>query len=133
MDFTQNKLSRKEWETIEVPISESESQILSMIIKGYTNVNIRYNETQSLFSFMKIAQTPEMEYFLYKKYFEQQVLEMLKKYGKNTGISATTSGGGELKTMKSADSIRIQNLDANIQINKPYIFENITNLIVIIC
>jgi len=123
MDFTQNKLSRKEWETIEVPISESESQILSMIIKGYTNVNIRYNETQSLFSFMKIAQTPEMEYFLYKKYFEQQVLEMLKKYGKNTGISATTSGGGELKTMKSADSIRIQNLDANIQINKPYIFE----------
>jgi hypothetical protein len=123
MDFTQNKLSRKEWETIEVPISESESQILSMIIKGYTDVNIRYNETQSLFSFMKITQTPEMEYFLYKKYFEQHVLEMLKKYGKNTGILASSSGGGELKSMKSADSIRIQNLDANIQINKPYIFE----------
>ena len=78
MDFTQNKLSRKEWETIEVPITEAESQILSMIIKGYTDVNIKYNETQSLFSFMKITQTPEMEYFLYKKYFEKHVLDMLK-------------------------------------------------------
>ena len=124
MDFTQNKLSRKEWETIEVPITEAESQILSMIIKGYTDVNIKYNETQSLFSFMKITQTPEMEYFLYKKYFEKHVLDMLKKYGKNTGISIIiNSGGGELKSLKSADSIRIQNLDTNIQINKPYIFE----------
>ena len=43
MDFTQNKLSRKEWETIEVPITEAESQILSMIIKGYTDVNIKWS------------------------------------------------------------------------------------------
>ena len=123
MDFTQNKLSKKEWETIEVPVSADEKHILLMIQQGYHNVNIRTNETQSMFSFIKIDKSPETEYLLYKKYFDQYVIEMVKKYGKGKPIATIIHNGGELKTLKSADAIRIQHTENTIEINKPFIFE----------
>lgn len=123
MDFTQNKLSKKEWETIEVPVSAAEKQILSMIRDGYHNVNIRSNETQSMYSFIKIEKSPEVEYLLYKKYFEEFVLEMTKKYGKGKPIVTALNMGGELKTLKSADAIRMQNVSCNVELDKPFIFE----------
>jgi hypothetical protein len=131
MDLTQSKLSRSEWETIEVPVSESEKEILNLITKGYSNVNICYNESQSLFSFMKIEKAAEIEFFLYKKYFEKTIFETVNKYGKRTplesftALNANANAGKELKSLKSADSIRIENLDNNIQKNKSYIFEYI--------
>ena len=127
MDLTQSKLSKNEWETIEVPVSENEKKILAMIVKGYDDLNIHTNDTQSMYSFIKVEQTPEIEYFLYKKYFQEQVDTIIKKYCKDTPITKFTSkplySGGELKTMKSADSIRLQNLENNIQQNKQVIFE----------
>ena len=125
MDLSQTKLTRAEWETIEVPVSDGEKQILSMIISGYSDVNVRTNETQSLYSFTKIEQTSETEYFLYKKYFEDSIKITLQKYGKNTQIAIpqNPSSGSELKSLKSADLIRIQNLDNNIALNRSTIFE----------
>lgn len=125
MDLSQTKLTRAEWETIEVPIPESEKQILSMIISGYKDVNIRTNETQSLYSFTKIEKNAETEYYLYKKYFEDTIKSTLHKYGKNTKLlpPQNASSGGELKSLKSADLIRIQNLDSNVSLNRQFIFE----------
>lgn len=127
MDLTQSKLSKREWETIEIPVSDNEKKILSMIIKGYDDVNIHTNDTQSMYSFIKIEQTPETEHFLFKKYFEDPVMAIVQKYGKGTPIATFSSkclySGGELKSLKSADSIRIQNLENNITLNRPNIFE----------
>jgi hypothetical protein len=130
MDFTQNKLTKAEWENLEVPVSASEKQILSMIMHGFNDVNINFNETLSMFSFTKIEKTPEVEYLLYKKYFEDFVTNTIKQYGKNMPIEKygivgafNLFAGSELKQLKSADLIRIQNLDTNIQVNKPIIFE----------
>jgi len=127
MDLTQRKLTRAEWESIEVPVSPQEKQILHMISKGYQNVNIRTNDTQSMLSFIKIESTPEMEYFLFKKYFEDEIKTMIKKYGKETPIETYSFTGNQgvaaIKSLKSADSIRLQNLDNNIQLNKANIFE----------
>lgn len=127
MDLTQSKLSKREWETIEIPVSPDEKQILSMIIKGFHDVNIRYNETHSLYSHIKIEPSPEMDYFLFKKYFEDSVVGIISKYGKGTPIEIVNLksklGGKELKSLKSADSIRVQNLENTIQQNKSYIFE----------
>jgi len=127
MDLTQSKLSKREWETIEIPVSDNEKKILSLIIKGYDDVNIHTNDTQSMYSFIKIEQTPETEHFLFKKYFEDPVMAIVQKYGKGSPIatfsSKTLYSGGELKSLKSADSIRIQNLENNITLNRPNIFE----------
>ena len=123
MDLTQNKLTKSEWETIEVPISDSEKQIVTMMIDGYKNVNIRFNESKSLFSHIKMEKTLEIEYFLYKKYFEDEVLTMMKKYGKGLDITIATGISGELCKVRSADSIRLQNLDNHIKINRGLIVE----------
>jgi hypothetical protein len=124
MDLSQLKLSKQEWGTIEIPVSMDEKQILNMIVDGFSNVNIKSNQHHSLFTFTKIDVTPEIEYFLFKKYFEDTIQEMLSKYAKTTLLKYNVSySGGQLKSIKSADSIRIQNLENNIKINRSFIFE----------
>lgn len=123
MDLAQNKLTRSEWENIEVPISDAEKKIVRMIIDGYHNVNIRFNDSQSLFSHIKIDKTPELEYFLYKKYFEDDIMAALKKYGKGLNIATIGSATSDLCKVKSADGIRLQNLDNHIKINRGLIIE----------
>jgi len=126
MDLTQNKLTRAEWETIEVPVSQSEKNILKLIISGYHNVNIHTNEHVSLYSFLKIHKSPEMELILFKKYFEDELAKTFSKYGKDTPLSEITFqslGGSELKKIKSLDRFRIQNLDSNLGDNKSLVFE----------
>ena len=43
-----------EWDALEVPVSDSQLNILKMIRDGYQNPHINYNPTFSLRSFMKI-------------------------------------------------------------------------------
>lgn len=129
MDLTQSKLSRTEWDSIETPISEEEKGILQMIQEGFSNPNITKNKTQSLFSFLKVEQTPENEIFLYDKYFAQLIQRTVKKYGLTIGLTGISSigitGGGPLKKIKSIDALRIQNLETNLESNKKHIFEYI--------
>jgi len=98
-----------------------------MIIKGYDDVNIHTNDTKSMYSFIKIEQTPGTEYFLYKKYFEPAIQPIITKYGKGTSVASFTAisklSGKEIKPLKSADTIRIQNLENTIDLNKQNIFE----------
>jgi len=125
MDFTQNKLTRAEWETIEIPVSPKEKEILVLLKQGYHNINIHTNENKSLFSFVKIEKTEITEYILYNKYFEPTVTKIMKKYGgKDTvEVNVTSIGSGIKQKLKNADLIRIQNLDTTISMNKLYIYE----------
>ena len=45
MDFSQSKLTKTEWESIEIPVSQSEKEILKLITNGFNNVHIRTNKT----------------------------------------------------------------------------------------
>jgi hypothetical protein len=126
MDLTQRKLTRSEWETIEVPVSQSEKQILKMIVAGYSDVNIRTNDHLSVYSYLKIDKSPETERLLFNKYFEDLLTKPIAKYGKDTPLADITFqpiGGGELKHMKSVDKFRIQNLDSTLGDNKDLVFE----------
>lgn len=124
MDLTQNKLTRTEWDSIEVSVSESEKEILKMIIDGFYNIEIVKNKTMSLFSFTKIEYSKENEKFLYNKYFDPIIQSIIKKYGINgIDIHIGTTGGGNIKKMKSIDLLRIQNLESNIESNKKHVFE----------
>ena len=128
MDLTQRKLVKSEWESIEIPVSSQEKEILQMIKNGYHDVDIHTNSQQSLFSFVKIEQNQGTELLLFQKYFETQLKEILKKYGKNApelNNIVFPSSGGKLKALKSIDKLRIQNLELKINDNKPLIFEYI--------
>jgi hypothetical protein len=124
MDLTQSKLTKKEWETIETPISSDERKILKMIISGYDDVNIHSNNNMSMFSFVKIDITPEIEIYLYQKYFSPIITLIVLKYNLvPSNLLIPSIEGLSLKRLKSADNIRLQNLEINIGNNRPYIFE----------
>lgn len=118
----QSKLSRSEWDSIEVPVSEEEKEILHLIINGFSDIHTKYNKTTSLFSFTKIEITPENELFLYEKYFEPKIKEITTKYS-SLQINYKITKDTTLKKMKSMDTIRLQNLDTNIQKTKDNIYE----------
>ena len=124
MDLKQTKLTRTEWDSIELPVSESEKGILQMILAGYENPAIIKNKTVSLFSFTKIENTPENQQFLYDKYCLPIISRTLRKYcDKGQLTDVWSSGHGAIKKMKSIDAMRLQNLEANIEQNKKGIYE----------
>lgn len=128
MDLSQRKLVKSEWESIEIPVSSQEKEILQLIKKGYRDVDIHTNSQQSLFSFVKIEQNTGTELLLFQKYFETQLKEIIQKYGKNTPELLNIGfpgAGGKLKSLKSIDKLRIENLELKINENKKHIFEYI--------
>jgi hypothetical protein len=77
--LNQQKLSKSEWDSVEIPVSHEELAILKLITSGYTDVNIRTNKTNSLFSFLKIEYSQQMEDFLYNKYFATRINTLLER------------------------------------------------------
>ena len=77
MDLKQRKLSKSEWDSIEIPVSDQESDILKLITIGFHNVNIKMNKTNSLFTFLKIEYSQQMEDFLYNKHFATRIKTLL--------------------------------------------------------
>ena len=80
MDLIQRKLTKSEWEGIEVPVSEDEREILKLIKNGYRDINIRYNNNPSLIGYMKIDVNDVMETYLFQEYFESSIKKLVKKY-----------------------------------------------------
>ena len=61
----QTKLSKEEWDSIEVPLSANEIQILTLIQEGFHDVNISHNYTPTLLYHMKITSTQQIETYIY--------------------------------------------------------------------
>jgi hypothetical protein len=81
MDLKQIKLSKSEWDSIEIPVASQEKEVLDLIIKGYSDVNIKINKTDSLFTFLKIEFSSDIEEFLFNKYFAEKVKAIVSKQG----------------------------------------------------
>ena len=124
----QVKLSKSEWDYTEIPESQSEKDIMQMIISGFGDVNIIRTSQQSLLSFLKIVPTPEMHQHLYTTFYQGLLETLVKKHRKNerdwlTRTAATVSPGpvidvfqswerimGDSKAIKKIDAMRIQNI-----------------------
>ena len=102
MDLAQRKLTKSEWDGIEIPANAEEQKILRMIKNGFNNTSIIVNDTLSLYGYMKIADTPEMTEYLYEKYFSKQIEKLNKKY--TFGFVHKKSKGQKIK---KKDIIRI--------------------------
>ena len=138
MDYTkQSKLTKAEWESIEVPLPANEKQILALIQEGFHNVNVSHNTTPTLSQHMKISMTPDIELYIYGLYFEDIIREFIRKYLstiKDTFIKDTFIKGGDVVDvtadaesasvrLKKADLIRIDNTYKRIASQKQTIFE----------
>jgi hypothetical protein len=132
----QSKLSRAEWESIEVPLDADEKRILGLIQDGFKNVNITRNYTPTLLFYMKLTLTPAIELYVYKQYFEKTLQALMDKYkikplvAQNNSTSASASaavasaaGASASVTLKKADVIRVENTAKHIDEHKQIIFE----------
>jgi len=115
MDLSQRKLNKAEWESIEIPISQSELSVLNIITSGYNNVNIKSNNSNSLFTFLKIEYTKLMEDYLYNKFFAPHIKNLITKYK----VEYLTININSNIKIKKADEIRISQND-NLTINNVY-------------
>ena len=90
MDLTQKKLSKAEWENIEVPVSDNEKKILKVIMDGYLNNNIRFNDNQSMIQMLRILSITEnmsqteieskvktMHDYFYIEYFSKEIQKII--------------------------------------------------------
>jgi hypothetical protein len=121
MDLNQRKLNKSEWESIEVPVSASEIEVLNLIIAGYDDVNIKINNNKSLFMFLKIDYVTKMEEYLYNKYLRNTVNKIEEKIvGKYPEYLKMEVDG--IVKLNSADKIRIERNDEET-IKKSNVYE----------
>ena len=121
MDLRQQKLTKKEWEFLEVPVSAQEKSILDLIYNSFNNISFTKNETNSLLLYLKIGtDEPSFHYFLYQKYFQEKI----KKTCKNLIlIGKFKKSKKAMKKLNNANLIRIKNSSKKIEDIKSEIIE----------
>jgi hypothetical protein len=125
MDLSQKKLSKSEWASVEVSVSDSEKQVLELITEGFDNPNICKNATITLALLMKIEINPGLEHYLFKEYFDEIVSKLCSS--KNAKLCEWYKS---IRTTKhaspnKADMIRISNVRSMISSQRNIVFEYI--------
>ncbi len=133
MDLKQRKLTKSEWDGIEIPVHKDELEILRLIVDGFSNVNLKVNKTDSIFTHLKIEYNAQIEEFLYAKFFADKIKTLVEKYrvpfiyfGTNPNQRRTKSQEaytedngdyyiniGTIVKLKSSDQIRLSRLNAD--------------------
>ena len=131
MDLKQIKLSKSEWDGIEISVSKSELDILRLITNGFLNVHLKVNKTNSIFTHLKIEYNAQIEEFLYVKFFADKIKLMVEKYnilfirfGSEPGAKKSKNANNESENniyyinvasivrLKSSDQIRLSRLNS---------------------
>jgi hypothetical protein len=122
MEFQQTKLTKAEWDSIEVPLSASDVRILRMITQGYHDVNIKDSPCLTLVMFMKIGadKSAALDSHLFMHYFQATLQEITRKYHIPYEV---VKPDAKATNIKKADLIRISNTDTLIQEHKGEILE----------
>ena len=111
MDLKQRKLNRSEWNSIEIPVSKDEVDVLKMIIAGYHDVRIRVNHNNSIFTFLKIEYSEKMEDYLYSKYLREHVDKIETVIVANHDKNYKKIKYDSKAQINSADKIRLERYD----------------------
>lgn len=114
MDLSQEKLTKAEWKSIEIPVVAQEQKILKLIMAGFENPDIRIPLNQSIATFMKLTMDDAMEAYVFHEFFQS----IIPQNGK-----PVTSLPKKTPIIKKADKIRIENMKKNIEENRQQIFE----------
>ena len=121
IDLYQKKLSKAEWDYMEVPESKDEVEILSLIKRGFSNVNIKYNTAKSIIGVLKTSITEETMVFLFNKYFRKKIEEICEEHDYKGYNCEEIIGKNKNLKIKKIDEMRIVN--NNFQENNDKIYE----------
>ena len=119
MDLNQRKLTKEEWNGIEIPVNDREKNILNLITSGFNDVQIKNNHNVSLIDFLKIPPTQASIDYTFEFYLIPKLKSIRKKYS----IIMEYPSSNSSSKMKKADMIRISNNDKDMNDNIEKIFE----------
>jgi len=120
MDLNQVKLTKSEWNSIEIPINEQEKYICDLIIQGYNYLDIIKNKSVSLVNFLKISINENIDKYLYNEYLSEYIVKLLNVL-KNP-VKIETIQNNKINIQK-IDKMRIDNMNKKITSVKETIFE----------
>ena len=125
MDLTQQKLTKSEWEYLEIPVNIKEKKILNLIYKGFENVNQTFNESKSLLGFMKITENSDENFhlYLYENYFKKIIKKIIEKNNLSFDVKKIFKNERKMKKLKQKDFIRLKNSSKKIDELKDYVYE----------
>jgi len=125
MDLTQQKLTKSEWEYLEIPVNIKEKKILNLIYKGFENVNQTFNESKSLLGFMKITENSDENFhlYLYENYFKKIIKKIIEKNNLSFDVKKIFKNERKMKKLKQKDFIRLKNSSKKIDDLKDYVYE----------
>uniref|UniRef100_A0A6C0AVW0 Helicase/UvrB N-terminal domain-containing protein n=1 Tax=viral metagenome TaxID=1070528 RepID=A0A6C0AVW0_9ZZZZ len=110
MDLVQRKLTRDEWNSVEVPVSQDEKNIINLIKNGYNNITIIENYNNSILNYLKIENSDNMDNHLYKTYFMEIVKDHVEKY--NLDFDYTINNNSS--KIKKIDSLRLEKSNTEV-------------------
>jgi len=122
MALQQTKLTRAEWNGIEVPLPIDEKSILAMLVTGYNQLDARYCNKPSMLSYMKMDNKPETHDFIYETYFRDTLIKLLRHYSVPESDWPQSSSK---KKLKKADVFRVQNTTGQLEEKRNLIVETI--------
>ena len=124
MDLKQQKLTKSEWEYLEIPVDRNEQTILNLIFDGYQDVNTSKNDALTLLLHMKIG-TDDVSFhsYLYEQYFKNTIDKLIKKYNLKYVDTEFKNLSKKKTKIKTADLIRIKNSSKKVEALKEYIYE----------
>ena len=126
MDLSQKKLSRTEWNNIEVPFPEDEKNILQLIVNGFHDVDIKSNDTSSLLSIMKLSlDIAFIHEYLYNNYYSEHINQEKKKYNEFVGSFKEKIINKKKIKMKNKDQIKINLINKRGKVYFEKAFEHI--------
>ena len=137
----QGRLTKSEWNNMEIPVSTDELTVIKLIRDSYHNVQLKLNHHSSMIGILKVTSSPEMHAYLYQKHFEQTIKEMVKtfqlvpefschadadaKQGNKCDGAKKNGGKNKVVEIKKIDAIRIKNNETALSAQSKNIFENI--------
>ena len=80
MNLSQRKLNKSEWNSVEIPVSYNEKNIINMIINGFHNPNLSYNPTKTIRNHLKIENDEMIEIYIYNSYLYKKIVQLNEKY-----------------------------------------------------
>jgi len=124
--FSQSKLTRREWEGLEVPLPPEELAIMKMIVAGWSNPEICTNPRQSLLSVTKLGSLSSAHDILYDRYLRTRVEALAKEADVPPPTINKSKRQGKKEggvRLTAADSIRLANTNADVLDTRADIWE----------
>ena len=125
MDLLQRKLTKSEWESIEVPVNIQEQRINDLIKCGFHDVQLKKNYTMSLLRHLKISYTEAIDNYVYTNYLHSHIIRIYTKYKIEDLLKKLPTQDDNLVVvvLKKADIIRFTNTQKQINEHKEDMFE----------